>query len=96
MGYRETMALIQSGYAKAAALGIAVIVADMQNSAHAQQPAPQITVEQRIGMEFGPILVKAALLQGANEKLRDDLATANATIADLRRQLAEATKEPPK
>lgn len=61
-------------------------------SAHAQQAPPKLSVEERIGKVMGPTIVKAALLENANEELQAIVAQRDKTIADLQAQIAELKK----
>lgn len=73
-----------------------IILAGVLGAA-AQQPGQQgPTVEQRIGYEIGPMIVRAAVLSAQLEEARAIIAQRDKSIADLQAQLAEAKKEPPK
>ena len=54
-------------------------------SLHAQQTQQlqPLTVEQRVGMEVGPIIVKAALASAENEQLKAQIASLQAKIKEL-------------
>lgn len=61
--------------------------------AAAQQPQPSI--EQRVGAEVGPIIVRAAALGIQVEQLNALVAQRDKTIADLQAQIAELKKPKP-
>lgn len=63
--------------------------------AYAQQAKPKMSVEERIGKTVGPIIVRASLLEGANEELQTIVEQRDKTIADLQAQIAELKKPKP-
>lgn len=62
--------------------------------AQPQQQGP--TIEQRIGAEMGPTIVRAAALAGQVDQLQAIVAQRDKTIAELQAQIAELKKDPPK
>lgn len=76
-------------------LGTAIAIASLVPIAQsrAQQAKPKLSVEERIGKTLGPILVRAALLEGANEELQAIVEQRDRTIAELKAQI-ESLKKP--
>lgn len=71
----------------------AAAVAIAATPAVGQQAKPKLSVEERIGKTLGPILVRAALLEGANEELQAIVEQRDRTIAELKAQI-ESLKKP--
>lgn len=61
------------------------------------QPANQgPSIEQRVGYEIGPIVVRAAALSAQVEQLQAIVAQRDKTISELQAQIAELKKDAPK
>lgn len=61
------------------------------------QPANQgPTIEQRVGYEIGPIVVRAAALSAQVEQLQAIVTQRDKTISELQAQIAELKKDAPK
>jgi hypothetical protein len=53
------------------------------------QQQPPLTIDQRIGIEVGPIIVRAGVLAAQNEQLTAQVAALQKQIEDLKKQLEE-------
>lgn len=74
------------------AFGLALIASPVG----AQQANQGPSIEQRVGYEIGPIVVRAAALSAQVEQLQAIVAQRDKTIAELQAQIAELKKDAPK
>lgn len=78
---------------RAAMFVISVLMGGAAQAQQQQQQGP--TIEQRVGAEVGPIIVRAAALAAQVDQLNALVSQRDKTIADLQAEL-KAKADPPK